>query len=57
MHVCVYSRLQHVSVLPLWCAVLPVREIVGQHGVNQLMHLLLLSAAEQLRIHLKEKDK
>ena len=52
--VCVYSRLQHVCVLSLWRAVLPVREVVRQHGVDQLTHLLLLSGAEQLRVHLKK---
>lgn len=48
----VYSRLQYVCVLPLRCSVLSVGKVVGQHGVHKLMHLFLLSAAEQLRIHL-----
>lgn len=52
--VCVYSRLQQVCVLSLRCAVLPVAQVVGQHGVHQLMHLLLLPAAEQLWIHLEQ---
>lgn len=49
-----YSRLQHVCVLALRCSVLSVGKVVGQHGVHQLVHLLLLSAAEQLWIHLEQ---
>lgn len=49
---CVYLRLQYVCVLSLGRAVLPVREVVGKHGVDQLTHLLLLPAAEELRVHL-----
>lgn len=56
MNVCarVYSRLQYICVLSIRCTVLPVGKVVGQHGVHQLMHLLLLSAAEQLWIHLEQ---
>lgn len=51
-----YLRLQEVCVLPLWCVVLPVREVVRQHGVDQLAHLLLFSTTEELRVHLEDRQ-
>lgn len=51
---CADSRLQNVRVLSLDRAVLSVREVVRQHGVDELTHLLLLSAAEELRVDLEE---
>ncbi len=49
---CMYSRLQHIGVLSLWCAVLSIGQAIVDHGVNQIIELLLLPSAVKLRVDL-----